>query len=593
VLNYLLTLVCLIAPQGEQISSFEEWLVSYRGELHTEEYLRYELLQDAGARDGVLPTAEEVEASLSEQIDRRVKNAYEGDHEAWLEGLLRLDLTEESWREEQHIPTVNAMIIDRLVRNRREITELDVIAAWEKNYGPEGRGMTVRWIQLVITPPTPPTGATREEVRALREASRAADKERAEEVRRAWQSGADFLELQASTGSGSEPRAPFSLDELTWPDSLRRAVQELSDGEITAPEAARGAWNLIQLVSSTQTPLESVREELSAALLARAANSAETDELFSDLMRDSAPSISLEEHIKSSGPLVPERNIGQLRGRPLKLRGFVQWLTETHGRPHKETFQQMKLIERLSIAAGDSFTAKEIASRRTLDLNAKLQVFHDGDEEAWQRDLESRGRTLSGWHTEAIIRALHDLRAEALFFRQREVSDQEVSALWEERFGEDGISRAVRVIALDLRRPKELVDQAELEEWLKGALEKLELEARELRERVVEGGEDFGALARRHSSDSATRLKGGRIPGIFPLREQPAVIAREVEALETGGVSEPVRLLTGYALFQLIEKKQTALEDVRRELYSELMLQRPSAVELSSFVNQLFEQSKR
>jgi hypothetical protein len=593
VLNLLLTL-CLtsVAPQSGQATPFEEWLIAYRGEQHLEEFLRHELLKDAAESAGILPTAQDIDESLREQRDRRIENAYGGDLEAWSSGLLRLNLTEESWREEQRIPTLNALLVDRLVRRHREITEQDVIAAWEKSYGPGGRGMTVRWIQLVITPPTPPTGATREEVRALREASRAADKERADEIRRAWESGADFLELQASTGSGAEPRAPFSLDQLTWPDSLRRAVKELSEGEISAPEAARGAWNLIQLVSSTQTPLESVRGELNAMLLARAANSAETDELFSDLMRVSAPTISLEEHIGSGDPLDPERNIGQLRDQPLKLRDFVRWLTETHGRPHKGTFEQMKLIERLSIAAGDSFTAEEITSRRKLDLDAKLQLFHEGDKETWLRDLESRGRTLSGWQREASIRALHDLRAEALFFSQREVSDEEVSALWQERFGEDGVSRAVRVITLGLKRP-EKIDQADLEEWLEGAMETLELKAKELRERVVEGGEDFGALARRHSSDSATRLEGGRIPGIFQLREQPAVIAREVKALEIGGVSEPVRLLTGFALFQLIEKKRTPFDDVRRELYSELMLQRPSAVELSSFVNQLFERSKR
>ena len=149
------------------------------------------------------------------------------------------------------------------------------------------------------------------------------------------------------------------------------------------------------------------------------------------------------------------------------------------------------------------------------------------------------------------------------------------------------------MITLAPSPPKEQLDQAELEEWLKGAMEALELKAKKLRERVVEGGEDFGTLARRHSIDSTTRLKGGRIPGIFPLREQPAVIARAVEALGTGGVSEPVRLLAGYALFQLIEKKLTPLQEVREELYAELMLQRPSAIELSSFVNQLFERSKR
>ena len=593
-LKLLLTL-CLtaVAPQSEQASPFEEWLVAYRGELHLEEFLRHELLRDAAESAGILPTAQEIDESLKEQKDRRIENAYGGDHEAWVKGLLRLNLTEESWREEQRVPTLNALIVGRLVRRRREITEQDVIAAWEKSYGPGGQGMTVRWIQLLITPPTPPADATREEVRALREASRAADRDRAEEIRQTWKSGADFLNLQASTGSGEEPREPFSLDELAWPDSVRRAVESLSQGEISSPEAARGAWNLIQLVSSTHTPIESVREELSAALLARVANSAETDALFIDLTAKSAPTISLEEPAESTAPAAPLGVIGQLNGRPLKLDSFTRWLTETHGRPHRDTFQQMGLIEHLSIAAGDSFTPAEVASRREEDLDAKVQLFHEGDKALWREGLEAKGRTLSGWRREASIRALHDLRAEALFLDQREVTAEEVHAEWEEVYGEGGVARTVRLISLSPSPPKEPIDPTELEEWLAEEMSSVELLAREMRERVVEGGEDFGALARRHSSDAATRLEGGRVPGHFSLRQQSAAIARAVEPLRAGGVSEPVRILTAYILFQVIEKKLTPLEDVEDELFVTLKDRRPSAVELSSFVNQLFERSKR
>ena len=593
-LNLLFTLsLTLAAPQSDQASAFEEWLVAYRGELHLEEYLRHELLEDAALSAGLFPTTQEIEESLRKQKERRIVNAYGGDHEAWLTGLLRLKLTEESWREEQRVPTLNTLIIDRLVRRRREITEKNITTAWEESYGPGGREMTVRWIQLVITPPAPTAGATREEVRALREASRAADRDRAEEIRQAWKSGADFLNLQASTGSGTEPREPFSLDDFTWPDSLRRSVEALSQGEISAPEAARGAWNLIQLVSSTQTPLESVRDELSAALLAQPANSGETDALFTTLMEQSSPSISLEETPSSTAPPGTERVIGQLNGRPLKLDSFIRWITATHGRPHRDTFHQMKLIERLSIAAGDSFTPAEVTSRRESDLDSRVQLFHEGDKTRWLEELEGKGRTLSGWRRGASIRALHDLRAEALFFAQREVSDDEVHAEWEERYGEGGVARTVRIISLAPSPPKEQLDQDELEEWLTREINALEQKARELRERVVEGGEDFGVLARRHSRDAATRLEGGRVPGLFMLRQQPAAIALAVEPLQRGDVSEPVRLLTGYALYQVIEKKFTPLEEVEDELRAELKDRRPSAIELSSFVNQLFERSKR
>ena len=52
--------------------------------------------------------------------------------------------------------------------------EPELVAAWEERYGPGGRATTVLWIQIAIAPATPPVGATRVEVRALREAARAA-----------------------------------------------------------------------------------------------------------------------------------------------------------------------------------------------------------------------------------------------------------------------------------------------------------------------------------------------------------------------------------------------------------------------------------
>jgi peptidyl-prolyl cis-trans isomerase SurA len=121
----------------------------------------------------------------------------------------------------------------------------------------------------------------------------------------------------------------------------------------------------------------------------------------------------------------------------------------------------------------------------------------------------------------------------------------------------------------------------------------LEVEADELRRRVVEGGEDFAALARRHSRDAATRLEGGRLPGLLNLRQQSAAITAAVEPLKRGGVSQPVRFLVGVGLYQIITLEFTPLDDVRAELSEDLRVRRPSAVEISSFVNQLYLSSKR
>ena len=63
--------------------------------------------------------------------------------------------------------------------------------------------------------------------------------------------------------------------------------------------------------------------------------------------------------------------------------------------------------------------------------------------------------------------------------------------------------------------------------------------------------------------------------------------------LKGGEVTQPVRLLGGCGIYQVLKIEHTPLEEVKDDLHASLMKQRPSAVELAGFVNQLYEDSKR
>jgi len=558
-----------------------------------DEFLQHELLLAAGAREDLTPSPAEVEQELSDEIARRIKNAHLGDHTAWETELARLGLDEERWRSEQRFKSLNTFLIDRMVRARRKVTEEEVIAAWEERFGPGGVQTTVRWIQVRIDPPTPPPGITREEERALREAAREVARERAEEVRSAWRAGAEFSALQRSSGNGEEPADPFHLDEFVWPETVRREIAALPPGEVSVPLSAKGGWSVLQPMEKSHTPLEEVREEVTGALAARSANSAETSALIAELIAEVAPKVALPDAAFVGDPRSSELEVGHIYGRPVQLSSFASWLTQTRGRPHLEPFFQTQLVRRLSEALGATFTAEEVALRMDSDLEDRLHLFYDGDRTRWLAELRSDGRTLAGWRREAAVRAQHDLRAEALLLARRVVDVREVHAEWERRHGPEGLARTVRWILLSPSTPPADLGVDELGGWLERELDALAIRAGELRERIVEGGEDFATLARRNSTDVDTRAEGGLLPGVFDPRVQATLIAEAVSPLQSGAVSQPVRLSRGCALYQVLKIEHTPFEEVKGELHALLMKKRPSAVELVSFVNQLYEESQR
>ncbi|RMX06669.1 molecular chaperone SurA [Corticibacter populi] len=80
----------------------------------------------------------------------------------------------------------------------------------------------------------------------------------------------------------------------------------------------------------------------------------------------------------------------------------------------------------------------------------------------------------------------------------------------------------------------------------------------EIRQRVVQGGEDFALLAREYSEDPGSATKGGDLgwvgPGMF-VPEFQAVL----DELQPGEVSQPVVSRFGLHLIQLLERRQSRL----------------------------------
>ena len=100
---------------------------------------------------------------------------------------------------------------------------------------------------------------------------------------------------------------------------------------------------------------------------------------------------------------------------------------------------------------------------------------------------------------------------------------------------------------------------------------------RELKARA-EAGDGFSRLAQQYS-DSETRVLGGRL-GLLRAGRLPRELETEVFALPAGGISEPLPVPGGAALFfvsEVIEERDFSLEDVRSTIVTRLALDRRRA----------------
>jgi len=99
----------------------------------------------------------------------------------------------------------------------------------------------------------------------------------------------------------------------------------------------------------------------------------------------------------------------------------------------------------------------------------------------------------------------------------------------------------------------------------------------ELRQRIVQGGEDFAQLARLHSGD-ASAANGGDLGWIYPGDTVPE-FERAMAALKPGEVSEPVKTPFGWHLIQVLERRTADMSVDRQRLQARQALRERKADE--------------
>jgi len=112
----------------------------------------------------------------------------------------------------------------------------------------------------------------------------------------------------------------------------------------------------------------------------------------------------------------------------------------------------------------------------------------------------------------------------------------------------------------------------------------------QLRERII-GGEDFAGLARAHSDDTGSALKGGELGWVDPGKTVPE-FEEQMNALAVGATSEPFKSPFGWHILQVEERRQqSANEDILRLKAREALQRRKAEEATEEWLRQLRDEA--
>lgn len=112
----------------------------------------------------------------------------------------------------------------------------------------------------------------------------------------------------------------------------------------------------------------------------------------------------------------------------------------------------------------------------------------------------------------------------------------------------------------------------------------------QLRERLI-GGEDFAGLARAHSDDTGSALKGGELGWVDPGNTVPE-FEEQMNALAVGATSEPFKSPFGWHILQVEERRQqSANEDILRLKAREALQRRKAEEATEEWLRQLRDEA--
>ncbi len=572
-------------------ADFGAYLVREQGGKQARAFANHLSIERAAREAGLTIGAEEIEARAHAEIEARVRGAFAGDRRAWQAELSKVGTSEAHWLVVRRAELQDELRLEHLVQAQRVIRDDEVHALWEQRHGPEGRTIHVRALRLNYSVASAEGQSDTEDRRRRERAVQDELIQRLQTLRARVLSGEDFDALarsegqdaEAATGSGAWS-APFQWE--LWPAEVREALRTLPEGSVSAALYGRGCFNLFRIVDEQRTPLESVAPALREELRTRPVEGYEAEAILGALGSRETVEVLPALASLSADPDEPVLRVGE---HDFTRAEYLAWLAPRIASREALPFVRLVLAERELSRIGLVITPEDVAQRIDEEIVSLVERAHDGDFAGWRAELAMRGMDETRLRRNLVPRTRLDLSAEAILRARRTVTDEDVRALHEERYGTDGRRLDLRVLRKSIRLPPESSRATAEERDAEHRAAALEMgsELRRLRERALAGGEDFGALARTASDEPESRDLGGRYAGGFPWRRFPPGVREELRAMQPGEIVGPLEIGTTLWLFELAGAESVTLASVSEELRVELLSRAPTPLECARYLDDL------
>lgn len=276
--------VAFVADEGLPRSDYEDWLFDRFGVEALDEYIDV-VAVERGARDaGIVVTPEDVAERHDAEVAAKIARFFRDDPARFEQDLARRGFTRETWRRFRERQVRHDLLLERLVRRRREITDEDIAARYEVIYGQDAERTTLEVLFFSHYHGVDPADAAT----VQRDDLVARSRERAEGVREEMRAGAPLDELREL----SDPIRNDFIDEgrieryrrnLLGPE-LDEAIDMLDrPGETTPVVTLFDGQVLARLVERETVTLESARDAIERELREAPPTSTEVMELLTEL----------------------------------------------------------------------------------------------------------------------------------------------------------------------------------------------------------------------------------------------------------------------------------------------------------------------
>lgn len=592
--------VMLIDGQPVDPDEYGRWMIDLFSSRMGKRFAEQWLVRRAAEARGVELEPNAVDAQMDGEIAERIRGAFLGRREDWLDELRRLDTSEGGYRRRRGLELEPEMLATELCRLDRVVPEELIVRDWQHFYGPDGREYTLSGIKVQVEVVMPREKAPREEYEEARKLAFSTKLAEALEIRERLLDGEDFAKVAREVSDDVLTRAnggrfTGKFRPPGWHELFVQTLASVPVGELSTPIYAKGGYWIMRVDDVVITPLEKVRAEITQRLIELGPESFEVGQTWNAIT--SGMQFELLPSMFEAPVLSPENRepvIGMLiNGQPVERAEFALWLLHSRGEHYARDFAEHYLVERKAAEKGVKVGEAELDAKLAEHQQWIIDRGYKGSREAFKHYLERQGRDEAGWEREWRRRKRIDLLVEKLIRLEMRVDDEALREHWRRAYGEQGRWVEARMILVAIPPPEISEDMTRelLEQRIVEAREKAMADALRIRQRL-EDGEDFAALARMLSADETTRLQGGKLAGRFRPDAYPAEVGQAVMALGVGELSQPLDTGRGFAVFEVLESRAVEFEAVKDELRAEILDQPIPQGDLAGYRNVLYKQSK-